>query len=71
MKSGNTTIYSTIKNILSSNNTNIIAAPTNIICSDTQVLAKFTDASTILSSRSGSLTIKYPNITVDGSATFT
>lgn len=71
MKSGNTTIYSTIKNLLSSNNTNIIAAPTNIICSDTQVLAKFTDASTTLSSRSGSLTIKYPNITVDGSATFT
>lgn len=71
MRSGDTTIYSTIKNILSSKNTNIIAAPTNIICSDTQVLAKFTDEATTLSSNIGSLTIRYPNILVDGSATFT
>lgn len=71
MRSGDTTIFSVIRNLLSSSNTNIIAAPTNIICSDTQVLAKFTDEATTLSSSIGSLTIRYPNISVDGSATFT
>lgn len=50
MRSGNTTIFSMLTNLLSSNDTNILAAPNNIICSDTQVLALFSDIETTLSS---------------------
>jgi hypothetical protein len=57
--------------MLSSNTMNILAAPTNIICSDTQILAEFTDARTILRSSYGDLYVSYPNITIDGTATFT
>ena len=71
MRSGDTTIFSVVKNMLSSNDMNILAAPTNIICSDTQILAEFTDARTTLRSSEGDLYISYPNINVDGTATFT
>lgn len=71
MRSGDTTIFSVVRNMLSSNTMNILAAPTNIICSDTQILAEFTDARTILRSSYGDLYVSYPNITIDGTATFT
>lgn len=71
MRSGNTIIFSINCNLLSSTVENIIAAPSNIICSATQILAKFSDAETFLSSRQGSLTIKYPSISVEGPTNFT
>lgn len=71
MRSGDTTIFSVNRNLLSSTVENIIAAPSNIICSATQILAKFSDAETFLSSRQGSLTIKYPSISVEGPTNFT
>jgi hypothetical protein len=49
---------------LSSSNINLIASPNNIICSNTQLLAKFTDNETILTSVGGQLKVGYPTIQI-------
>ena len=73
MRTGNTTIFSMLTNLLSSNDTNILAAPNNIICSDTQVLALFSDIETTLSSGTGGSQLKliYPNIQIGTGTTST